>query len=78
MSSRPRAFRRGRRALVRRRRGWGRAAALVVAEHPCFLAMGRCLVLWMRALRRRDSPFLLWSGLWTSDATSKPCLLAGA
>ena len=42
MSPRPRAFVVGEEALVRRRRGWGCAAALVVAEHAASF-LGLCL-----------------------------------
>ena len=44
MSPRPRAFVVGEEALVRRRRRWGCAAALVVAEHAACLLMGLCLL----------------------------------
>ena len=54
---RPRAFVVGEEALVRRRRGWGRASSLVVAEHAASF-LGLCLLL-DGALRRRGQPLPL-------------------
>ena len=63
MSSRPRRLVVGEEALVRRRRRWGRASALVVAEHAAALLWGGACYMGSGACGRRGQPFLPASGL---------------